>query len=243
MRAMTILLQALKKKKGIRRYIGPKRIVLLVILIVFVSWVWQQYHTGVLSPETILHYHSVHPIRALALFGLIYIVSVVALLPTLPLNLAAGFFWGGILGGVYTALAVTVGSWLSFTASRLLVGQPLTKHFSNQWLEVVQREFNRQGWKFVAFARVNPVIPTGPLNYLLGMTALKHRAFLGATIIFLLPPSIAVAYIGDILQTFTAEQSDVRLLVHRILIASGIFTLLVGLKYAIKLYQRKRTAS
>jgi len=110
---MTFLLKSLKNKKGVRRYIGPKRIILLLLLTVFVVWAWDYYRSGALSPAIIEQYRDQYPLGAVLLFMLVYTLSVVATLPSLPLNLAAGFFWGGLMGGIYTAIGVTLGGWLS----------------------------------------------------------------------------------------------------------------------------------
>ena len=236
---MTFLLKSLKKKKGLRRYIGPKRIILLCILAIFVIWAWDYYKSGALSPSIIEAYRNKNPLLAVLLFTLIYAISVIAALPSLPLNLAAGFFWGGILGGVYSTLGVTLGGWISFLTARWLIGQPLADQFENKWVNKVQQEFDRNGWKFVAFARINPIIPTGPLNYLLGLTSLSNRGFLWATFVFLLPPSIAVAYIGDTLQTFTANQADVSEIIRGILIISAAVTFLALAKFVSNIYKRR----
>lgn len=236
---MSFIRQALKNKKGIRRYIGPKRVVLLLVLVVFVAWSWSYYRSGALSPAMIDHYRDAHPVGAVLLFILIYTISVIAALPSLPLNLAAGMFWGGVLGGILSTLGVTLGGWISFLAARWLIGQPLAEKFDNKWVALVQMEFDRKGWEFVAFARINPIIPTGPLNYLLGLTSLSNRGFLWPTFIFLLPPSIAVAYIGDTLQTFMARQSQAGDIVRGILIASAAITFLVLVKFASNIFKKK----
>lgn len=236
---MSFLLRSLKKKRGLRRYIGPKRVILLLGLIAFVFLAWDYYRAGALSPAVIEQYRDNHPVGAVMLFILLYAISVIASLPSLPLNLAAGFFWGGLVGGVYSTLGVTIGGWASFAAARWLVGQPLAGKFDNKWASRVQEEFNHGGWKFVAFARINPIIPTGPLNYLLGLTSLSNIGFLWATFVFLLPPSIAVAYIGDTLQTFTAQQSGDNAIVKGILVASAAVTFLVGIKFASKIFKKR----
>ena len=99
---MSYIIKLLKRKRGIRRYIGPKRIILLLVLVAFVFWAWSYYRAGILSPAMIEQYRDNHPVGAVMLFILIYAISVIATLPSLPLNLAAGFFWGGLVGGVYS---------------------------------------------------------------------------------------------------------------------------------------------
>lgn len=237
---MSLILKSIQKKRGIRRYIGPKRVILLFGLIGFVFWAWNYYHTGSLSPAMIEQYRDNHPVGAVMLFILIYAISVIASVPSLPLNLAAGFFWGGLAGGLYSTVGVTIGGWVSFAVARWLIGQPLAEKFDNKWANKVQREFDQGGWKFVAFARINPIIPTGPLNYLLGLTSLSNRSFLWATFVFLLPPSIAVAYIGDTLQTFTTQQSGVNEIIRGILIASAAVTFLVGIKFAATIFKKAK---
>lgn len=238
---MSFLLKSIRNKKGLRRYIGPKRIALILLVMLLVIWVWDYYERGILSPAIIEHFRNDHPVSSVLLFIGIYAISVIAALPSLPLNLAGGLFWGGIAGGIYSAISVTLGGWVSFLAARWLIGQPLAEHFENKWARKVQEEFDRSGWKFVAFARINPIIPTGPLNYFLGLTSLSHRVFLGITFFFLLPPSIAVAYIGDTLQTFVAQQSGVTEIMRGILIVSGAVTFLALARFSSKIYNLQRS--
>jgi len=235
---MSVILKSLKKKRGFRRYIGPKRVILLIGFVVLLYLIWDYYRTGFFSPAIIEQYRDNYPVSAVIIFIMIYAVAVIASIPSLPLNLAAGFFWGGFLGGFYTVLGVTIGSWVSFNAARWLLGQPLAEKFDNKWASRVQHEFERSGWKFVAFARMNPIIPTSLLNYLLGLTSLSNRDFIWITFSFLLLPSIAVAYIGDALQALTNQQLGGNEIVRAILVVSAAVTFLVGIKFASKLINK-----
>jgi len=233
------MFRILRKKRGVRRYIGPKRLVLLLILIVCLSVLWRAYQDGLLTPQLVINYSNDNPILVFFLFEFIYVIGVVAALPCLPLNLAAGFLWGGIWGGLYTTIAVTVGGWISFAIARGLFGQILFKQTQIKWASTVQKEFEKNGWKFVAFMRLNPIIPTGPLNYLLGLTSLSDIAFVTTTFIFLLPPSIATSYIGYTLQTFTAEQAGVQEILNGVLTISAIVTTLAIIKLTLTLFKNR----
>lgn len=209
---------------------------LLLLFLGAIFYVRSLYQQGELSFGLIEDYRNDHPIAAVLLFIVAYAASIIAALPTLPFNLAGGYFWGGLLGGLYSAIAVTLGGWASFCLARALIGRPFAKRFDNKWVEKVRREFERSGWKFIAFARLNPIIPTGPLNYLLGLTSTSNFSFLWATFSFLLPPSIAVAYLGETFRTFMADDIGVNSVIRTILFASGIVTLLASLKFASKLF-------
>ncbi len=231
--------QYLNNKKGVSRFVGRKRLLFVLTLVVLLSLTWHYYKSGAFDPILIEQYKAQHPILAVLLFLAIYAISVITALPSLPLNLAAGFFWGGVLGGIYSAVGVTLGGLISFLIARWAIGQPLADKFGNQWFSKVQSEFARNGWKFVAFARVNPIIPTGPLNYLLGLTSLSTFSFLWVSFVFLLPPSILVAYIGDTMQTFVAHEAEVKMVIRAILVVSAVFTALVAIKYASNIYKKR----
>jgi uncharacterized membrane protein YdjX (TVP38/TMEM64 family) len=185
-----------------------------------------------------MHLSGRHPIEAVLVFILADAVSVIACLPSLPLNLAAGYFWGGLAGGIYAAIGATLGGFVAFLAGRLVIGQKLAGWRGGGWAYRVTTAFNQIGWKFVALARINPIIPTGPFNYLLSLTALSNRGFLLGSL-FLLPPSIAVAYIGDSLQTFAAHQPHVQALLRALLIVSIAVTLLICARFLTKFLEHK----
>lgn len=233
------MFKSIRSKSGIRKYIGPKRLILFLIFIVAFGFLWKNYNAGLFTPQVIIKYSYDNPLLVIFLFEIIYISGVVAVLPCLPLNLAAGFLWGGVWGGLYTTIAVTIGGWISFATARGLFGSILVGQTQHKWISTVQEEFKKNGWKFVAFMRINPIIPTGPLNYLLGLTSLSNFAFISTTFIFLLPPAIAVSYIGYTLQTFTAEQADAKEILGGILIISASFTALAIIKLVVNLFNNK----
>ena len=236
---MSVLKNWIHRCSALRRYVGPRRLLLLVGLALCMLLAWHYYRAGALNPVMLEKYRDQHPALSVLLFVLIYSVSAVTALPTFPLNLAAGFFWGGFWGGVYSALSATLGGWGSFVLARYGFGQPLAQRFDNCWLSKVQTEFESNGWKFVAFARINPIVPSGPLNYLLGLTSLSHPTFLWATFLFLLPPAIACGYIGDSLTSFTDRDSGINELVRSILIVSAAVTFLVGAKFAFSIFNKR----
>lgn len=232
------LLLWIKNKRGIRRYIGPKRVTLLLALIFFLFGIHHFYQEGSLSPEIIRPYLQLHPLGAVLLFILLYIISVIAAVPSIPLNLASGFFWGGFLGGLYSTIGMTIGGWIAFYFARMVAGQPFKERINNRWMNKVQHEFAKSGWKFVAFARINPIIPTGPLNYLLGLTSLSNKSFFLTTFIFLLPSAILIAYIGDTLQIFAVQELNQNEIVKGVLIVSAVLTFLFGLKLTSNIFKK-----
>lgn len=235
---MSYIAKSLANKRGIRRYFGPKRAIVLLAFMAAIYWIWRYYQSGALSPGIIEQYHAEHPLTSIMLFILVYAVSVFALIPALPMNLAAGYFWGAVAGGAYATIGVTIGGLMSFVTARWLVGQPLAARFDNKMVSEIQQEFERNGWKFVAFLRINPVVPTGLLNYILGLTSISIVNFVWVTMVFLLPPAIAVAYIGEVLQSFTAQSSEADHVIKKALAVSAVVLLLGSAKYFARLIKK-----
>jgi uncharacterized membrane protein YdjX (TVP38/TMEM64 family) len=226
-------------KKGIRKYIGPKRVIALLGLagLFFLGRVLQG--KGLLSPALLQNYLDQYPATSVIAFIGIYIASVVAALPTLPLNLAAGYFWGGLLGGLIATAGSSLGAVLAFLVARIALGQPLARRFDHRIVAWIQGEFELQNWRFIAFVRINPVFPTGLLNYIFGLTSIRVWTYIWATVAFLCPPSIIIAVIGDQAGTFLLNK-DVRDSVRALLIISAAVTLFVAIKYVSRLRTETR---
>jgi uncharacterized membrane protein YdjX (TVP38/TMEM64 family) len=182
-------------------------------------------------------YKTAYPAKAVFYFVLGYAVTVIVAIPSLPFNLAAGYFWGGVLGGFYATVGVTIGGGASFLAARYFFGQPLANKFENKYAARVQQGFDKSGWKFIAFVRMNPIIPTGPFNFFLGLTNLKIVTFVWTTFVFLMPPTVAVAFIGDALQTFSNE-GEAGTILKSILIISASVTILAVIRFSSKNFSK-----
>jgi uncharacterized membrane protein YdjX (TVP38/TMEM64 family) len=182
------------------------------------------------DPQILVRAVGEHVFYGMALFLLVYWVAAVAAIPTLPLNLAAGWLWGPVAGGVISALGTACGATIAFGAARTLFGQPLRRHFDNHFLSWAQEEFDSKGWRFVAFVRLNPVFPSGPLNYLFGLTSIPWRTYVWGTALFVLPPSIAVAWIGHSVADLRGGLG-VNQLLRVALIISAAVTAMAAIRY------------
>jgi len=149
------------------------------------------------SPEDIFRFLELNPFIAPLAFITIFVLMTLLALPTLPLNIGAGFLWGPFLGGFYTVLAASLGAGIAFCLARYLAGDFLYGRFRKlRWFSLVD-QVDRSGWKVIAFTRLNPIFPTAILNYLFGLTAIKFWPYYFSTVIFISPMVMIFAYLGD----------------------------------------------
>jgi len=223
----------LSGKTGLRRYIGPKRVILLIVFGCLTGLAWYYWKAGLLTPEVLFAYIDANPILAPILFVLLYSLCILFVVPSLPFNLAAGFLWGPIFGSGIALTASVFGSICAFLFARTAFGQPLAEHFDNRLVTWMQSELDEKGWKVLAFMCVNPAIPLGPQNFIFGLTAMPFRTFAIASAISLYPPVLAVCYLGYASGQL-ALVGNYKQAFEMVLIASVAITVLVVIKIASK---------
>ncbi|MDR3640914.1 MAG: TVP38/TMEM64 family protein [Humidesulfovibrio sp.] len=184
-------------KGTLRKYIGPKRLCLLVGYACIAAFAWHYWRIGILTPENVLLFISKNSITAPVLFIVAYALIVVFMIPSLPLNLGAGFLWGPFLGSIYTLIGCTLGSTVAFLFARTALGQPLARKFDNNILQWLMGQISKKEWQVVAFIRVNPAFPSGPVNYLLGLTSISFKHYFWASLVASYPLCLAFAYVGE----------------------------------------------
>jgi len=138
-----------------------------------------------------------HPVLAPLIFLGIYAIAPALFLPSIPLTLAAGFFWGPLWGVIFSISGATIGACLSFFLSRYLFREAIKKRVPPERWEWLQKKVMRHGWKAVAFTRLIPAFPFELLNYLFGLTPIPFRHYLWSTFIFMLPACIAFVAFGS----------------------------------------------
>ena len=63
-------------------------------------------------------------------------------------------------------------------------------------MQAIKAGVEREGWRFVAFVRLVPLLPVNLLNYAPGLTRLSIRTFAVTSWITMAPGALAYAYLG-----------------------------------------------
>ncbi len=170
-----------------------------------------------------------HPVLAPLIFLGIYTIAPAVFLPSIPLTLAAGFFWGPVWGVVFSISGATIGACLPFFLARYLFQDAIKAKVPAERWEWLQDKVRHHGWKAVAFTRLIPVFPFNLLNYLFGLTPIPFRQYLGSTFIFMLPACIAFVAFGNSLGELILR-GNIRGVVIGVVIAIIAFLLPVTLR-------------
>jgi uncharacterized membrane protein YdjX (TVP38/TMEM64 family) len=130
-----------------------------------------------------------------AIFMAVYAVATVLFLPGAVLTLAGGALFGPVLGTLYSLTSATLGATLAFAIARYLASGWVARK-TGGWAGQVIDGVEREGWRFVAFVRLVPLLPFNLLNYALGLTRIRPFHYVVASYVFMLPGALAYSYLG-----------------------------------------------
>jgi len=140
-------------------------------------------------------------------FVLLYTVATVAVVPGGIFDLVGGAVFGPVFGSVLNLLGGTLGASLAFLVARYLA-RDWAQAKAGPRLQSVMRSVDEEGWRFVAFIRLVPVIPYNIANYLLGITRIPFPQYVLATLVFMLPSTVAYTWLGHASRQALAGETD-----------------------------------
>lgn len=128
-------------------------------------------------------------------FALGYAVLSLLPLPATVFTIAAGAVFGMGRGVPIVVLGASLGAFAAFFLGRLL-GRDAVQHLTGGRLATLDRFLSRRGFWAVLVARLTPVVPFLALNYLSGLTAVRPSHYLAATVIGIVPGTVAYVAVG-----------------------------------------------
>jgi uncharacterized membrane protein YdjX (TVP38/TMEM64 family) len=128
-------------------------------------------------------------------FVALYVVGTVLLFPAALLSLAGGAVFGPVWGAVFDLIGATLGAAAAFLVARYLAADWVAARLSGRLGRLVAG-VEAEGWRFVALARLVPLIPFNLLNYALGLTRIGFLPYVLASAVCMIPGAIAYTWLG-----------------------------------------------
>jgi uncharacterized membrane protein YdjX (TVP38/TMEM64 family) len=139
------------------------------------------------------------------LYGLAYVIATVLFLPGSVLTLGAGFAYGLVGGMAVVVPASVTGALLAFLLGRTVLRDRIARRLEgNARFHAVDQAIGEEGFRVVLLLRLSPVLPFNLLNYALGLTRVRLRDYLLASLIGMFPGTLLYVYLGSLV-TSAAE--------------------------------------
>ena len=172
-------------------------------------------------------------------FGLIYVLATVAMIPGSLLTLVAGATFGLILGTITVSIGSTTGAALAFLIARYLARDKVeTIAKERPRFRAVDQAIDEGGWKIVAMLRLSPAIPFNLQNYLYGLTSIRFWPCTLASWVAMLPGTFLYVYLGHVAGTAVSQSGETSL-AEWSLRAVGLLATIVVTVYITRMAQSK----
>ena len=225
----------LKLKQEIK-LLGFKRFLIAFFLIIAIVTIFIMRKYGILySNEEIIFFLKNYHILAPVFFILIYILMIIFLIPTLPMNLGAGFLWGGFLGGVISLVSTSFGATIAFIISRYIIHDYFNNKFDSRIWQWLKQRIQKNDWKIIAFTRINPIFPFALTSYFFGLTPVSFFKFLLSTILPVIFPAFLFSYLGHSIGGIILGKEENKIL-QKIFVIFALITFAALIYFLIKKY-------
>jgi len=135
------------------------------------------------------------PLLYMAIMALAVVITPI---PSLPLDIAAGAFFGPLLGTAYSAGGALTGAVISFMISRTL-GRQLIERFLGGHINFCTACSDKFLTKIIFFSRLLPVVSFDVISYGAGLTKISLKKFSIATLFGMIPLTFIYNYFGSVL--------------------------------------------
>ncbi|MBN3554294.1 TVP38/TMEM64 family protein [Fictibacillus nanhaiensis] len=177
-----------------RRTLVKITVILSIVMFIFALNHFIFKITPISLRDWVLSFGMVAPI----IYIIVNVIRPFTLFPISVLSLAGGLAFGVVWGTVYTVFSATIGAILSFY---------IAKHLGTRWIkqktdspsriEKWQNQLKEKGFVYIFLLRIIPVLNFDVVSYVAGISKLKLRSYILATMLGVLPGTLAYNLLGD----------------------------------------------
>ena len=140
---------------------------------------------------------------------LAYIICTVFFIPGSAITIGSGTLFGLKTGFLVVVIGANLGALCSFLLARTFLREKVARWTDgNPKFRSLDQAIGKQGFKMVLLTRLSPIFPFVLLNYFLGLTAVRTRAYVLANLLGMLPATFLFVYIGAAARDAIAGQME-----------------------------------
>jgi pyruvate/2-oxoglutarate dehydrogenase complex dihydrolipoamide dehydrogenase (E3) component/uncharacterized membrane protein YdjX (TVP38/TMEM64 family) len=141
--------------------------------------------------------------------ALAYVLCTVFFIPGSAITIGSGTLFGLKTGFLVVLVGANLGALCSFLLARTFLREKVARWAeTNPKFHSLDKAIGKQGFKMVLLTRLSPVFPFVLLNYFLGLTAVRTRAYVLANLLGMLPATFLFVYIGAAARDAIAGQME-----------------------------------
>jgi uncharacterized membrane protein YdjX (TVP38/TMEM64 family) len=158
------------------------------------------------------------------IYIIIYLLRPLIFFPAGILSATAGIIWGPALGFFYLQIAANISSAVEFFIARYFARGPVEKYIKGK-IGNLDEKIERHGFLTVLLIRLIPNVAWDIQNLSLGLTKVKFRDYLFATLIGIMPGSFAFVFFGSSLIKVLFNPNNFWIMLIAVLVFVGVYFL------------------
>jgi uncharacterized membrane protein YdjX (TVP38/TMEM64 family)/rhodanese-related sulfurtransferase len=131
------------------------------------------------------------PVVHVVLFAL----GTILFVPGALFGVTGGALFGPVWGTLLNLVGATLGATAAFLVARYLAADWVRRKAGGR-LERLVAGVEAEGWRFVAFTRLVPLIPFNLLNYALGLTRIALVPYVATSLVCMAPGTLVYTWLG-----------------------------------------------
>ncbi|MEE2033007.1 TVP38/TMEM64 family protein [Rhodococcus chondri] len=163
------------------------------------------------------------PVLILAFFA-VHALTTISPIPRTVFTLSAGVLFGSAVGIAVTLAATTVSAVLAFLLVRAVGRGLVASHLTHPAAKAIDLRLARRGWLAVGSLRLIAAAPFFVVNCCCAVSSVRLVPYTLATIVGILPGTVAVVLLGDVL---TGQTNPALMVVTALCIVLGVGGLLL----------------
>lgn len=172
-----------------------KNILGTIWVIVILSAVYYYITVGV-SVEDIQNYLNGLGLWSGLVFIAAYTIRPLVFFPTSIMTPLSAVLFGPVLGWIYTYIGENLSASVAFFTARYF-GRNFIQEHENSFIRKYDEKLKCCGFETVLMLRLVPLFPFDFVNYASGLSAIKYRSYIGATLLGVIPGLTAYIFLGS----------------------------------------------
>jgi uncharacterized membrane protein YdjX (TVP38/TMEM64 family) len=131
------------------------------------------------------------------LYGAVYILCCVLIVPALALTIGAGAIFGFARGSILVVISATLGASAAFLLARTVLRHRVERMTANnRKFRALDRAITRESTKIMWLVRLSGFPPFTWVNYAFGLTGIRLGPFIVTTFFGIIPGTLAFTWTG-----------------------------------------------
>jgi uncharacterized membrane protein YdjX (TVP38/TMEM64 family)/rhodanese-related sulfurtransferase len=167
----------------------------VLVVIVAAAVLWLAFGGARLDAGQIAEWVRALGAWAPLLHVLLFALGTVLFLPGSLFGLAGGALFGPALGVIVNLAGAMLGAVAAFLIARYAAAELVRQKIGGR-AERLIAGVEAEGWRFVALVRLVPLFPFSLMNYALGLTRISPGQYAAASLICMIPGTLAYSWLG-----------------------------------------------